>query len=331
MVATSELSDRWRDPAFVDAAHAWIAARLAEHDRAVVGTIEQPHVTDWSTVMRVPTGDGPVWFKANDESMRHEAAVTALLAPLSAGRVPEPLAGDPRTGWLLMADAGPRLRDVVPEERSLQRWHDVLEACARIQLACEDEVDALLAAGLPDRRLPTLPEAYDALLAQLDDVDPRLPDAGAIADLCGQLAAFGIRATVQHDDLHDGQVFVCDGRYLFSDWGDSVVSHPFFSMAVTLEGTLSWGLDDVEGSVDVTPFRDAYLRPFARYAARAELEAAHATALRLGWICRALSVHMFGATVAPPEREAWAERVRVRLRMALSGLPPRTLTQPGWA
>ena len=94
MAATSELSDRWRDPAFVDAAHAWIAARLAEHDRAVVGTIEQPHVTDWSTVMRVPTGDGPVWFKANDETMRHEAAVTALIAPLSAGRVPEPLAGE---------------------------------------------------------------------------------------------------------------------------------------------------------------------------------------------------------------------------------------------
>ena len=26
MGATSELSDRWRDPAFVDGAHAWIAA-----------------------------------------------------------------------------------------------------------------------------------------------------------------------------------------------------------------------------------------------------------------------------------------------------------------
>jgi Ser/Thr protein kinase RdoA (MazF antagonist) len=25
--------------------------------------------------------------------------------------------------------------------------------------------------------------------------------------------------TLQHDDLHDGNVFVRDGRYLFFDWG----------------------------------------------------------------------------------------------------------------
>jgi len=147
-----ELSDRWRAPGFLDDAHAWIAARLAEQGRSVAGAIEQPHVTDWSTVMRVRTDDGVVWFKANDDSMRHEAAVTALLAPRSSGRVPAPLAADPRTGWMLLADAGQRLRDVIPEERSLERWHDVLEAYARLQLACEDEVDALLAAGLPDRR-----------------------------------------------------------------------------------------------------------------------------------------------------------------------------------
>ena len=73
MPDTSELTTRWRDPAFLEAARAWIADRLAEQGRSVVGTIEQPHVTDWSTVLRVPTDDGPVWFKANDEAMRHEA------------------------------------------------------------------------------------------------------------------------------------------------------------------------------------------------------------------------------------------------------------------
>lgn len=311
MSDTSELTARWRDPAFLDAAHAWIAARLAEHDRAVAGTIDQPHVTDWSTVMRVPTVDGPVWFKANDESMRHEAAVTALVAPLSTGRVPVPLAGDTETGWLLMADAGPRLRDVVSEERSLQRWHDVLEAYARIQLACEDEVDALLAAGLPDRRLPTLPEAYDALLAQLGDVDPRLPDAGAIADLCEQLAAFGIRETVQHDDLHDGQVFLGDGVHQVLDWGDACVSHPFFTLSVTLEGVIAWGVDDEEGSEDLEPYLAAYLRPFEERYDRTDLREAAAVAMRLGWVCRAVNGHL-------PQDPG---QTHTRLRMFLDGRP----------
>ena len=133
--------------------------------------------------------------------------------------------------------------------------------------------------------------------------------------MCRRLEAVGVPETVQHDDLHDGQVFVRDGSYLFLDWGDSCVSHPFFSMSVTLEGALAWGLDDVEGSVDITPFRDSYLQPFERFADREELRAAHDTALRLGWISRALSVQMFGVSADPGVQAEWAERVRVRLQM----------------
>ena len=310
MATTTEPSDRWRDPGFLDAAHAWIAARLAERGRSVAGAVEQPHVTDWSTVMRVPTEDGAVWFKANDDTMRHEAAVTALIAPLSAGRVPMPLAGDPRTGWLLLADAGPRLRDIIPRERSLERWHDVLEAYARIQLACEDEVDALLAAGLPDRRLHTLPAAYADLLAQLDDADPRLPDAGAIDDLCARLASYGIRETVQHDDLHDGQVFLGGGAHQVLDWGDACISHPFLTLAVTLEGVVAWGVDDEEGSEDLEPHLAAYLRPYEeRYAG--DLREAARLAMRLGWVCRAVNGHL-------PHDPG---QTHTRLRMFLDGRP----------
>jgi len=313
MPDSSELTARWRDPAFLEAARVWIDDRLAEQGRAVVGSVEQPHVTDWSTVLRVPTDGGPVWFKANDDAMRHEAAVTALVAPLSGGRVPMPLASDPDTGWLLLADAGPRLRDVIAEERSLERWLDVLEAYARVQIACEDEVDALLAAGLPDRRLPTLPGAYDDLLAQLDGVDARLPEAGEIADLCDRLGAFGIRETVQHDDLHDGQVFLGSGVHQVLDWGDACVSHPFFTLSVTLEGVIAWGVDDEEGSEDLEPHLAAYLRPYAEHCplSDAELHEAAHLAMRLGWVCRAIN----GALPQDPGQ------THTRLGMFLDGKP----------
>lgn len=114
-----ELEQRWREAGFVAAAHAWIDDRLATLGRTRTGEVEQLHVTDWSTVMRVPTDRGPVWFKAYDEAMVHEAAVLDLVASRSEGRVPPPLAREPGTGWMLLADAGQRLRDVIPEERSL--------------------------------------------------------------------------------------------------------------------------------------------------------------------------------------------------------------------
>ena len=127
-----------------------------------------------------------------------------------------------------------------------------------------------------------------------------------------------IPETIQHDDLHDGQIFVDGKRYLFFDWGDACVSHPFFTMAVTLEGCLAWGLDDVEGSEETSRYRDAYLGPFASFGTRSELEEAHAVALRLGWICRALNVQMWAVELEPPH--AQVERVRLRLQLFADGL-----------
>jgi hypothetical protein len=307
------MQDRWLTPDFTAAAHAWIDDRLAGLGRSRTGDVEQPHVTDWSTVMRVPTDAGIVWFKANDESMVHEAAVLALVASRSAARVPAPLVRDPATGWMLLADAGARLRDVIPEEGSLARWHDVLEAYARIQIACEDDVDELLALGLPDCRLATLPAAYASLLEGLDGADPRLPHADAIQDLCDQLAAYGIRETVQHDDLHDGQVFLGSGVHQVLDWGDACVSHPFLTLAVTLEGVISWGVDDVEDSEDLEPHLAAYLGPYADHCETTvdDLREAARLAMRLGWVCRAVN----GALPQDPDR------THVRLKMFLDGKP----------
>ena len=304
------MKQRWESPGFVAEAHGWIDARLADLGLTRTGDIEQPHVFDWSTVMRVPTSAGDVWFKANQESLRHEAAVTALLARRAPDRVPAPLAADAGSGWMLMRDAGPRLRDVIPEERSLERWLDVLDAMARLQLACEDDVDELLRAGVPDCRLATLPDAYAALLAGLDEVDPRLPGPERIAGLCAELAAFGIAETVQHDDLHDGQVFLGSGTHLLLDWGDACVSHPFFTLSVALEGVIAWGVDDVEDSEDLAPYLAAYLGPYReRYAG--DLDEAARLALRLGWVCRAVN----GALPQDPRSS------RTRLKMFLDGKP----------
>ena len=307
------MQDRWTEPHFVERAHAWIDERLADLGRTRTGEVEQPHVTAWSTVMRVPTDGGTVWFKANDDTMVHEAAVLDLVAARSAGRVPAPLVHEPGTGWMLLADGGQRLRELVEEERSLTRWLDVLEAYARVQIACEDAVDDLLALGLPDRRLATLPGAYADLLAGLTDADRRLPPASDIEELCTRLAAYGIRESVQHDDLHDGQVFLADGVHQVLDWGDACVSHPFFTLAVTLEGVIAWGVDDVEDSEDLRPHLAAYLGPYAaRYGTTvAHLREAAAIAMRLGWVCRAIN----GALPQDPGQ------THTRLKMFLDGKP----------
>ena len=135
------MQQQWEDPAWVATAHGWIADRLRELGLTRTGEIEQPHVRDWSTVMRVPTEAGDVWFKANAEALAFEAGLVALLAERRPDVVPPPLAWDDATGWMLMADAGSMLRTVEPEEAWLDGWHDVLPRYAALQVAMTDDVD----------------------------------------------------------------------------------------------------------------------------------------------------------------------------------------------
>jgi hypothetical protein len=302
---------QWEDPAWVATAHGWIADRLGELGLTRTAEIEQPHVRDWATAMRVPTDAGDLWFKANAEVLAFEAGLVALLAERRPDVVPPLLAADPASGWMLMSDAGTRLRTVEPEEPWLDAWRHVLPQYAELQIALTDDVETMLALGVPDLRLATLPERYEQLLDEVD-AERRFRDAVPhVVDLRDRVAAYGIGETLQHDDLHDGQIFVRDGRPRVLDWGDACVSHPFFTLSVSLEGILQWGLYDVEGAVDVAPYRDSYLAPFAAAYPDVDVLSAVEPALRLGWVCRAVNGHLLGGV----------DRTMTRLGMFLDGTP----------
>jgi hypothetical protein len=53
-------------------------------------------------------------LKANDASLRHEAALVDQVAARRPDAVPPLLARDLERGWMLMADAGESPRTVVP-------------------------------------------------------------------------------------------------------------------------------------------------------------------------------------------------------------------------
>lgn len=298
----------WTDPEWLRQAHVWIREHVEP-----VGPIEQPHVRRWATALRVPTAEGVVWFKASLPELAHEGPVLELLSARRPDIVPPPIALDARRGWTLTVDGGVRMRDLVEKERDLSRWLDVLPRYAELQRAGVPDVDAFLRAGTPERRLAELPEQYRELLTRLDwlEQEPRrrLDEAiPLVDDMCERLAAFQIPATIQHDDLHDAQVFISpDGEYRILDWGDAVVSHPFMTLAVTLDGVIQWGPDDVERSVDVEPYQGAYLRVWGDPAALAP--AAH-LARRLGWILRA---------IGGLDTESGTEATRARLLMFLDG------------
>ena len=314
----SEARLQWEDPAWLAAAHDWILAALGDR---ITGPIEQPHVRPWSTVLRIPTHDGPVWFKANMPPLAHEAAVVSLLSRRRPDTVPELIAADLECGWMLQRDAGTRLREAGLD---VSVWEEVLPLCAELQIEASSDRDALLTAGVPDRGLTALPALYEALLDDPDLTADEIARLHALApritEECAALAARGIPETIQHDDLHDGQVFVRDGRFRILDWGDSCVAHPFLILTVTLR-RLGYLLGLPEDAAGLRRFRDAYLEPWTRLASRAELLAAVPGALLLGGLSRLLTWREIIAGMPPSFAAQWDEYPAELRRLLLMTAP----------
>jgi hypothetical protein len=285
----SKLDPIWIRPEWLAEATAWIRERVEP-----IGEIEQPHVRSWSTVLQVPTVAGDFFFKAVAPVHRFEAALTARLSELQPHRVTEVVDTDPERGWLLMRYGGIRLRELVHTRADLHHWERLLPEYARLQIEVAPHADEFLRLGAPDHRLTVLP----AQLRELLETRPALTEAAdplpRFEEMCGALAAPGIPETIQHDDLHDGQVFVRDGRYFVFDWGDSCVSHPFHSLTVILRA-IAWKLDLPPGGHELERLRDAYLEPFGASAELGDL------AYRTGTIARALSWHRMITAPGEPE------------------------------
>ena len=313
----------WARPEWLAEAAAWIRDRVD-----VSGEIEQPHVRWWSTVLRVPTADGDLYFKAVAPVHRFEAGLTARLAELQPGRVTQVVDVDPERGWFLMRDGGTRLRELVETPADLHHWERVLPEYARLQLEVAAHADELLALGTPDERLAVLPQLFLELLESRppglseDEHRQALDAVPRLEEICLALAEDGLPETIQHDDLHDGQVFVRDGNYLVFDWGDSCVAHPLLSLTVILRST-AWRLGLEPGGPELRRLRDAYLEPFAR---RPEIAEA---AYWAGTIARAIA---WKRMVDPREPEYVSESdlegPAYGIRLFLAGGPIGTWQEP---
>ena len=289
----------WRNPAWRARAIRWAERRLLERGVHLNGRPDQFHVRTWSTVIRLPTDRGAVFFKAVWPPLRFEAGLTAAIATWAPDDVGIPFAVHQRRGWMLLEDGGQRLRGILGKDRDVGHWHRILPHYAELQLATVPHVRQALKLGTPDRRAKALAKQYAALLerpsllrvglkegvtnAQQKELKNLVPRIRAWTDELGV-----VPETIQHDDLHDGQVFVKDGRYRILDWGDACVSHPFMSMSV-VERSLAYTLKLKPGSRDIRRLRDVYLEPFTTLASAEKLRAIYPIAIRLGWISRALS------------------------------------------
>ena len=286
------------DPSWLIAVEEWIADRLVLRGLSVSGDLELAHVRPWSTVIKVPTATGDVWFKANGGATGYEPRLMVALSRWTTGRVLTPLAIDAERGWSLLPDGGPTLRSAGAD---LADWAEMLRQYGELQRATAPLAGDLMAMGVPDQRPATMPGLLAGLLSRPDELQIGEADGLSVetyvrlqsalpefTEWCAELEGVGIPPMVQHDDLHDANVFVDGERLIFFDWGDASVSHPFCSLLVTLNSARYW-FELPKGDPALLRLRDAYLEPWTERHDRDDLIRAVSLAIKIGAVGRALA------------------------------------------
>jgi hypothetical protein len=237
---------------------------------------------------------------------------------------------------MLLPDGGRTLR-AAGGSASAAAWEAMLRDYARLQLELIPRAEAMVGLGVPDARVDRQPALVADLLADDQSLllghpdgmttevrDRVVADSGRYAEACARLADLGIPASLQHDDLHDANVFVGDGRHRFFDWGDAVVSHPFVSLLVPLR-VAQQALGVPNGDPGLLRMRDAYLDPWRGYGSLSELRDQAELALSVGPLQRALTWRRILRGVHPAERVEWQDAVP---GWVAESLEPGTLSAP---
>jgi hypothetical protein len=288
----------WRSAAWREEALAWLDGRLAAAGIERTGPADQSRVRPWAAVLRVPTTAGPVWFKAAGPGTWSEVGLYRILAATVPDRVLQPIAADTRRAWLVLPDGGPALAERAEGDAQAAGLAAALPVYGRLQRDVAPVAGDLLAAGVADMRPEAMVDRFDEAL----DATAPAAAAGTDADRaahrrvagsrsryagwCRRLADSALPASIDHNDLHPGNVLGSDDDPRFYDWGDSVVAHPFAAMLVAL-GYLRHLVG--AGDPRFVAARRGYLDGFAADAPGEDLGATLELACRVAKVARTLT------------------------------------------
>jgi hypothetical protein len=316
----------WEKPGWFRRAESWAIEQL-DALRIEVTALAQQIKGAWpySCVFRLSTTAGDVYFKAVAQSQANEPALIPHLSKRWPANVPELLAADLSSRWMLMRDFG---------GVDLKQLDDTYHAAA-VQLFAKLQIDSInddwSTYGCEDRRLPRIARHMQELMSDSAALQPdreeRLTDEeiARVRDismeyqrLCEQLDSYALPGTLVQQDFRFNNVRVAnDNRFIFYDWADSVVSHPFFSMTRYLNY-----VHPVERR---EPLIEAYLKPWASFASMDHLHDAFAIARRLNAMYQAVRFHIAMGRAEP--NVGWEECVVGQLKDVLINEQNRTAAE----
>ncbi|HSX20902.1 MAG TPA: phosphotransferase [Gammaproteobacteria bacterium] len=226
---------------------AWGADCLIANGHPTQSAPENVVSTPWSTMLRFRTSNGDFYLKQTPPSISTEPQIIKLLADKFHASVPVVIDSNDKLHCFLMRDAGQVLRATLKTKFDVELLCRAIEEYAALQRSTENDVNALIRLGVPDWRLDKLPELYDQLISKVyflkadsitDEELQNLHDLRPHVDAqCKLLASYEIPETIGIPDFNDNNTLLDHNtqKLTFIDWGESSITHPFFSLYNCLE------------------------------------------------------------------------------------------------
>lgn len=259
----------------------WAKTYLQDIGNQPQGSFIPLRVMPWSSVYSIATSIGAIYLKQTVGPFAIEVILLPYLIKVFPEILPKIVGTNQDLLCFLMRDAGYPLRDYLRVNYQVELANKGLAAYVRIQQYSINHIDALLEQGVPDWRLAVLPSLYLKLLEEeaflISDGLTRLEIDRLknlhtrVSDLCHQLSQYNIPETIEHGDFHDNNMLINqDNHLIINDWGDTIITHPFFSMTSFLDSAFrNHKINDT--SVTGRNLLDSYFNHWVKYESKARL------------------------------------------------------------
>lgn len=253
----------WALPGWFDAAKMWIYAQLERLEIKACFPIEQVKSWALACVLRLRTTVGTIYFKATPELFSLEPEFTKVLAKYYPDNLPLVLATNSEKHWILMQNVDGKPLQKFP---ALQHWEAALHEFAKIQIDSLKYLDIFLAKGWLELRIERLyGEIYLLFKEAPFDIRQLLPFVCPLVAMLEKLASLRVPHTLVHGDLSPRNIYVTEkdkNYYVYLDWSDSCISHPFFDLVRFLY-EIEMDLPEYYNARE--RLRNAYLEPWKIY------------------------------------------------------------------
>ncbi|CZG38532.1 Uncharacterised protein [Legionella pneumophila] len=264
--------------------------------------------TPWSTVIKVELGLNCYYLKQTPSDLFIEPDVINFIQmKIPNAPVPEILSINGGLDCFIMNSCGDiSLRTKFNGSIDAELLIRGIKAFIKIQRSCENFIEEAITIGLPDWRIHRYPELYVELLERenllleeglnQDEINKLIELVPTIESICNWFSRYKIKDTLVNCDFNENNMIINEATKKISivDWGESVISHPFFTLAGHLRNTARRYKLDLNGPI-LTSIKQTCLCYWSDVANANEIHEIYQNIERLFPIYHALAIYRLQA------------------------------------